>query len=95
MSRQHRNLLAAWMGLLLLGAVEYGCSLLSFNRALRPILLLPALLMVSVVALAFMHVRHGPGVNRAFALAGLFWLTVLLGLGMMDPLTRAIYAVSG
>jgi hypothetical protein len=42
-----------------------------------------------------MRVRSGPPVVRVFAFASLVWLTILLGLGSMDPLTRAVYPVEG
>ncbi len=45
-------------------------------------------LMAATVAVFFMEVDKGPGVIRVFAWAGVFWLFVLLGLGLMDPLTR-------
>jgi hypothetical protein len=36
---------------------------------------------------------HVVQLARGFALAGLPWLLLLLGLGTMDPLTRAVYPV--
>ena len=33
-------------------------------------------------------------IARGFAVAGIFWLAVLLGLAMTDPLTRTIYAAA-
>lgn len=83
----------AWIVLVVLWEIEFYCSYLKFDRSLRPILVLPAILMAAVVAIAFMRVRSGPALIRGFAIAGLFWLTVLLGLGTADPLTRAIYPV--
>ena len=91
MSRPLRTLVIGWLVLLLLAAGELGCGLISFDRGWRPLLLLPALCMVAVVGLLFMQVRGGPNLGRVFAVVALFWLTVLLGLGMVDPLTRAIY----
>jgi cytochrome c oxidase subunit 4 len=88
-----RHLLLTWLALLALGAIELGCSFLPIGRSARPVLLLPAVLMVLLVVFVFMRIRTGPGVVRIFAVASVFWLTILLGLGMMDPLTRAIYPV--
>ena len=93
MSRVHRQLLYGWLGLLALVAIEFGASILPLPRGLRPALMLPALAMVAVVGVAFMRAKRGPSIVRVFAFAGLFWLTILLGLGMMDPLTRAVYTV--
>jgi len=95
MSRAHRQALLCWLGLLLLGATEFGVSFIHFDRALRPLLMLPALAMVALVGLVFMRVRSGVAVVRGFALAGLLWLLLLLGLGSMDPMTRTAYVVQG
>ena len=94
MSRGHRQLALCWVGLILLAAAEFGCAEIRFNPSYRPMLLLPALIMVALVGLMFMRVRTGVAVVRVFAIAGLFWLTIMLGLGMMDPLTRAVYTVA-
>ena len=40
-----------------------------------------------------MEVRRGSVLVRAFAVAGIFWLLVLLVLGSVDPLTRTNYPV--
>jgi len=49
--------------------------------------------MVAVVGIVFMRVTASPAIARGFAIAALFWLIIILGLGMMDPLTRTIYPV--
>lgn len=82
------RLLRSWLVLLLLGGVEFAISFLPFGRFLRPLLMIPALAMVAVVAVNFMEVGKGPTIVRGFAVAAMFWLIVLLGLGSMDPLTR-------
>ncbi len=91
MSRGHRHVLLTWLALLLLGVIEFGSSFIHFSSSLRPVLLLPALCMVGFVGLVFMRLRQGIAAARGFALAGLLWLLLLLGLGTMDPLTRAVY----
>ncbi|HUB50421.1 MAG TPA: hypothetical protein VMB73_36090 [Acetobacteraceae bacterium] len=92
MNKILRRLIYGWVSLLVLVAIEFAGSHVALPRYLRPILMLPALAMVAVVGLVFMRVATGPSVVRTFAMASLFWLLILLGLGMMDPLTRAIYA---
>lgn len=94
MSRGHRHALFCWLALLLLAAIEIGGSTVQFDRSLRPLLLLPALAMVTLVGLIFMRVRNSIAPARGFALAALVWLLLLLGLGTMDPMTRAVYWVS-
>jgi cytochrome c oxidase subunit IV len=96
MSREHRQLLLCWLALLVLTALEFGAAFLPVGRGWRPLLLLPpACCMAALVCVMFMDVRRGPALVRGFAIAGLFWLAVLLGLGMVDPLTRAVYPAMG
>jgi hypothetical protein len=93
MSRKLRRLLLGWLVLILLLATEFGINRLPLEPALRPLVLIPAALMVYVVGTVFMEVRRGPGIVRLFAAASLLWLSILLGLGSLDPLTRAMYYV--
>ncbi|WP_342629414.1 hypothetical protein AAC691_06620 [Nguyenibacter vanlangensis] len=46
------------------------------------------LAMAALVALFFMNLRNGSALSRIFAIACVVWLTVMLGLGIIDPLTR-------
>ena len=94
MSREHRHLLMCWLALLGVGALECGIAFVPFAPSLRPLLLLPAIGMAALVALMFMGIRAAPAIARGFAMAALFWLTILLGLGMMDPLTRAVFVAT-
>jgi hypothetical protein len=64
------------------------------TRSLRPLLLIPAALMVAAVATMFMQIGRGPVLVRVFAAAGLLWLSILLGLGSVDPLTRTDHTLS-
>jgi cytochrome c oxidase subunit 4 len=93
MRARPRLLLLCWLGLLLLLAVEFFVSRIAFPHAWRPLLLLAPVAMTTIVALGFMGLAHGPGAAKIFALAGLFWLMVLLGLGSIDPLTRTLFPV--
>jgi hypothetical protein len=87
--------LVTWLVLLLLGAAELGLSFLHMSRSLRPLIMIPGVLMVIIVVVSFMEVRKGPVIVRAFAVAAAFWLLVLLALGSADPLTRSDYYVPG
>lgn len=87
------RLLLPWVLLMVLLAVEFGLSFVPMNRGIRPVILIPAVLMVATVGIMFMRVRRGPTIVRLFATAGLLWLTILLGLGSLDPLTRTDYQV--
>ena len=95
MSPRHRCDLLIWLGLLLAASLEFGLSFLAIPPGVRPILLLPSVGMAVLVALGFMRLLSAPDIAKGFAIAGIFWLTVLLGLAMTDPMTRAVYAVMG
>lgn len=86
-----RHLLWMWLALVVLGACAFGGAFLPVPADLRPLLMLPSLVMVAILALGFMEVRRGGVLPGAFALAAIFWLFVLLGLGSTDPLTRRVY----
>jgi cytochrome c oxidase subunit IV len=88
MKAHFRNLLMTWLLLLVLLAAELGTSFLPLPRSARPLILIPVALMVAAVGAIFMQVGRGPQVVRLFAAAGLLWLTILLGLGSLDPMTR-------
>jgi caa(3)-type oxidase subunit IV len=93
--RRHRFNLVVWLALLVVAAIELGASFLPIPGTLRPLLVLPAAVMAVLVALGYMRLLTAPELAKAFAVAGVFWLTILLGLAMTDPLTRTVYAVAG
>jgi hypothetical protein len=88
-----RRLLRIWLALLVLGGAEFAASFLPLPRSLRPLVILPGVLMVASVAVGFMEVKRGIVLVRAFAVAAMFWLLVLLALGSADPLTRTDHHV--
>jgi hypothetical protein len=90
MSQRFRRLLLAWVLLMVLLAIEFGASFLPLDRSARPLVLIPAVLMVGTI---FMEVGRGPEIVRLFAVAALLWLSMLLGLGSLDPMTRIDYQV--
>lgn len=93
MTLRFRRLWLTLVLLLVLLAIEFGASFLPLDRAARPLVLIPAVLMVGVVGTVFMEVRRGPEIVRLFVTAALLWLTILLGLGSLDPMTRTDYLV--
>jgi cytochrome c oxidase subunit IV len=93
MSQRLRQLALAWVWLMVLLAIEVSASFLPVDRSARPLVLIPALLMVGVVGTIFMEVGRGPEIVRLFAVASLLWLSILLGLGSLDPMTRIVYSV--
>ncbi len=88
------RLLLSLIVLILLGAAEFAASFLPLARSLRPLVMFPGVLMIAIVAVSFMEVRKGPTIVRGFAVAAMFWLIVLLGLGSADALTRTNYYVT-
>jgi heme A synthase len=82
-----------WLALLAVGGAELAASDLPLPRFLRPLIILPAVVMVAIVAIGFMEVKRGSVLSRTFAVAAMFWLLVLLALGSADPLTRTDYHV--
>jgi caa(3)-type oxidase subunit IV len=93
MNPRSRHLLLAWGLLIALLAIEFGASFLALDRTARPLILIPAALMIAVVSVTFMELRRGPEPIRLFFAAGLLWLCILLGLGSLDPMTRINYLV--
>jgi cytochrome c oxidase subunit 4 len=93
MTPRFRRLWLTMVLLLVLLAIEFGVSFLPLDRGARPVVLFPSVLMVGAVGTIFMEVGRGPEIVRLFAAAGLLWLTILLGLGSLDPLTRTDYHV--
>lgn len=47
-----------------------------------------------LVALYFMHLRHGSRLSWIFAGAGFFWLVILLTLALSDALTRSGFGLA-
>ena len=93
--REHlRRLVWTWVVLLVLLAIQFGASFLPLSPSLRPLLLGPAALMLAAVATMFMQIGRGPALVRVFSAAALLWVSILLGLGSLDPLTRTDYPLA-
>lgn len=88
MTRHFRALLGTWVVLLVLLAGEFGVGFLPLPRSIRPLILIAPVIMVAAVGIMFMQIRKGPITVRLFVVAGLVWLSILLGLGSLDPMTR-------
>ena len=63
-------------------SIEFGTSFLPLDRSAWPLVL-----MVGVVGTIFMEAGRDPEIVRLFAVAALLWLSMLLGLGSLDPMT--------
>lgn len=93
MSARLRVIAICWLAALMLLGLECAASLLPLPRAARPLLLAPALAIAAIVAFGSMRLHRSPGLAKISAIAGLFWLLVLLTLGSVDPVTRVMYPV--
>jgi cytochrome c oxidase subunit 4 len=80
-----RPVILTWLSLLVLLAVEFFARTLPVGGTAAPFI---GLAMVIIVSMTFTRLPSAPGVASAFALAGVFWLAVLMGLGSLDPATR-------
>lgn len=81
-------LLGAWLALLALLAATVTLSYVPLGHFNSVIALAIAATKAAIVAAVFMELRRRGARNYIFASAGLFWLGILLWLGMMDFLTR-------
>jgi len=89
-----RPVAAVWLALGVLFAVELAGAFTGWGHGFGGLLLVPAAVMVLLVGFFFMRVRQAGRLARFFALAALFWLLVLLGLGSIDPMTRTVFPVT-
>jgi cytochrome c oxidase subunit 4 len=81
-------LLGAWLALLLLLALTVTLAYVPLGNFNSGIALTVAVIKAVIVGAVFMELRHRGARTYIFAAAGLFWLGLLLWLGMMDFLTR-------
>lgn len=77
--------------LLLLMAAEFGLAFTPVSRLVLPAI---ALCMVVTVALGFMRLGTAGTLAAVFAVAGVFWLCIMMSLGSLDPATRTTIQVT-
>jgi hypothetical protein len=87
------KLTLTWAFLMALAGGEFVVSGMQMAMPSRPVLLFFAGAMVFTVAMVFMRLASAPVVAKGFAIAGVFWLIVLLGFSAADMLTRSWYPV--
>jgi cytochrome c oxidase subunit 4 len=81
-------LLGAWLALLALLTLTVTLAYVPLGNFNSIIALTIAATKATIVAAVFMELRHRGARTYIFASAGVFWLGILLWLGMMDFLTR-------
>jgi low temperature requirement protein LtrA len=92
-TRTLMKLTVIWALLMALAGGEFVVSGMRMHAANRPLLFLFTGVMVFLVGMLFMRLKQAPTVAKGFAVAAVFWLIVLFGLGSMDALTRSWYPV--
>jgi cytochrome c oxidase subunit 4 len=89
-ARPQSTFLFVYLALLCLLALTIGAAQLVQLGPFKPVVNLGiAAIKAALIAWFFMHVREGSGLVRLFAVAALFWVLILFGLGLSDWLTRA------
>src|SRR3569833_2858905 len=88
MSGAAKRIWLCWAGLLLLLALTTGAAFLPLGRLNVAVALAIAVAKALLVLLFFMELRRSTGLARAVAVAGFFWLLILLALTSADYLTR-------
>jgi len=83
-----RHYVLCWIALLVLLALTAGSSFVPLGRFNLVANLAIALAKALCVVFVFMHVRRGTPMIRVFAVAGLMWLALLVGLSFVDLFAR-------
>jgi cytochrome c oxidase subunit 4 len=81
-------LVAAWLALLALLALTVTFAYVPLGAFNAVVALTIGSIKAAIVAAVFMELRHRGPRTFIFAGAGLFWLGILLWLGLMDFMTR-------
>jgi len=80
--------LATYLALMILLAATFLLAHANLGKLNVPVSMAIACLKALLVAIFFMRLRMSDGVHRIFALAGVFWLGILLTLSLSDALSR-------
>ena len=87
-SSHTRSYFLVYLALLLLLGATVGAAYIDIGPLNLVLALAIATLKAGLVLVFFMHIRESSGLVRFFALAGLIWLVILVGLTLSDYLTR-------
>lgn len=82
------SLIGTWLALLGLLALTVTIAYVPLGAGNAVVALSIGTVKAGLVAAIFMELRHRSGLTLVFAGAGLFWLGILLWLGLMDFMTR-------
>ncbi|HEX5221532.1 MAG TPA: cytochrome C oxidase subunit IV family protein [Verrucomicrobiae bacterium] len=82
-------LVLVWAALLVLLFVTWGVAELDLGRWGIVAAMTIAVVKMLLVVLIFMHVRYSSSLTWVFAMAGMFWFSIMIALTMSDYLTRS------
>ena len=88
-----RTYLLVWAALMALLALTIGVDMLDLGWGNTVAALAIAAAKAFLVGCFFMHLYYDQKLIRVFALAGVFWLMILMTLSMSDYLTRHLLTV--
>jgi cytochrome c oxidase subunit 4 len=83
-----RHYVITWVGLLVLLAITCGTAYIPLGPFNLVINLAVAVAKALLVVFVFMHVLRGVPMIRLVALAGLLWLSLLVGISLVDLVVR-------
>ena len=89
MTKPPRNILSAWLSLLLLLLATLGMAYVPLGSGNLLVALTIATAKAAIVLFVFMNLLRGPSLIWIFAGVGVFWLTLLFGLSWTDYATRS------
>ena len=84
-----RTYVAVWAALTILTFTTWAVAQIDLGRFNTVIALLIAFFKASLVVWFFMDLGHENPLTKLFALGGVFWLLLLIGLTLADYLTRS------
>ena len=91
-----RTYVYVWIALMILTGVTAGVSTINLGQWSAPVAIAIASCKAVLVALFFMHLRYEHSrIVQVWAIAGLFWLSVLFFLSLSDYVTRGVLNVPG
>lgn len=88
MSHHVKTFLYVWLALVALLAATIGVALIGLGPVAPVFNIGIAIAKMVLVAWFFMHLRESTALTTLIAVAGLFWLLLMFGLGLNDWLTR-------
>ena len=87
-SRAPRFYIGVYLALMVLLGLTWGAAYLDLGALNTPLALGIAAAKALLIAIFFMHLKSGKGLNRIFAIGALVWLLILFAFTLSDYFTR-------